>query len=449
MRAAAVVVAPVVGERVRTLAGDVLDERAAEGDVEQLDPAADREHRAPVRARGIEQRDLGLVALDADVGDGRVARGAVAGGVHILAAGEEQGVRRVDDASGVVGALERRHEDREAAGLLDGARVRQARGARAACRASVRSGAVMATIGGMQGRSTGLTLARAVRPDILHHNLTPATEEPECRRTNSIAGKCDASVLDPGAHRRFRAHQGDVPEVQERRRGARAERLLRAHAAEVLTHDGRAGVFEHLKQSLRDALAGGSTPAVGGADARRARGGEGRRRRSRARRATARRRSWRASARSWRRCAAAANSRRRSTTPRRCAVAARYEKKHAERVEMLERKLAALETEVALGERELEEMSAQFKEMAASARAPSAPSAPAAQAGLDDRDTEHNALRREAERAARAADADRAPRGAEEADGPLGLHARGEPLEQRHAEQHRRRRAEGRSRRRS
>ena len=74
---------------------------------------------------------------------------------------------------------------------------------------------------------------------------------------------------------------------------------------------------------------------------------------------------------------------------------------------MLERKLAALETEFALGERELDEMSAQYKEMAASARAPSAPSAPAAQAGLDDRDTEHNALRREAERAERAADADR------------------------------------------
>lgn len=89
------------------------------------------------------------------------------------------------------------------------------------------------------------------------------------------------------------------------------------------------------------------------------------------------------------------------------AIASRYEKKHTERVEMLERKLAALETELALGERELDEMNAEFRTMAASARTPSAPPAPAAQAGLDDRDAEHNALRRQAEHAARAADADR------------------------------------------
>jgi hypothetical protein len=80
------------------------------------------------------------------------------------------------------------------------------------------------------------------------------------------------------------------------------------------------------------------------------------------------------------------------------AVATRFEQKHAERIAMLERKLAALETEVALGERELAEMTAQFKAMQGSAEVPPSPSAPAAQAGLDERDTEHNALRREAER---------------------------------------------------
>ncbi len=86
-------------------------------------------------------------------------------------------------------------------------------------------------------------------------------------------------------------------------------------------------------------------------------------------------------------------------------VAARFEQKHAERIAMLERKLAALETEVGLGERELEEMTAQFKVMQDGAKRPPAPSAPAAQAGLDERETEHNALRREAERSAREADA--------------------------------------------
>jgi hypothetical protein len=87
------------------------------------------------------------------------------------------------------------------------------------------------------------------------------------------------------------------------------------------------------------------------------------------------------------------------------AVAARFEQKHTERIAMLERKLAALETEVGLGERELEEMSGQFKAMQDGAKMPPSPSAPAAQAGLDERDTEHNALRREAARAAREADA--------------------------------------------
>ena len=87
------------------------------------------------------------------------------------------------------------------------------------------------------------------------------------------------------------------------------------------------------------------------------------------------------------------------------AVAARFERKHGERIAMLSRKLEALETEVALGERELDEMSAQFKAMQSGATMPPSPSAPAAQAGLDERDTEHNALRREAERSAREADA--------------------------------------------
>ena len=86
-------------------------------------------------------------------------------------------------------------------------------------------------------------------------------------------------------------------------------------------------------------------------------------------------------------------------------VATRFEGKHAERVAMLERKLAALETEVAIGERDLEEMHAQFRAMQAAAKVPGAPAAPAAQAGLDERDTEHNALRRDAERAARETDA--------------------------------------------
>lgn len=48
-------------------------------------------------------------------------------------------------------------------------------------------------------------------------------------------------------------------------------------------------------------------------------------------------------------------------------VAARYERKHAERTEVLQRKLGAQEEELALAEREVEEMTAQLKAAASSA----------------------------------------------------------------------------------
>jgi hypothetical protein len=163
-------------------------------------------------------------------------------------------------------------------------------------------------------------------------------------------------------------------------------------------------MFEQLKQSLRDALAGGSTPAavslmrdalveakVAVGQSREARDlTAAQLERERAELETVRRRG---------ELAAQIND------AETVAVAARFDAKHTERVAMLERKLAALETEVSLGERDLDEMHDQFREMAAKARMPGAPSAPAAQAGLDERDTEHNALRREAERAVREQDA--------------------------------------------
>lgn len=165
-------------------------------------------------------------------------------------------------------------------------------------------------------------------------------------------------------------------------------------------------MFEQLKRSLRDALAGGSTPASVSLM---------REALVEAKLAVSRSRTARDGA-----MAQLAHERSELETVRRrgelaagindaetVAIAARYEAKHAERVAMLERKVAALETEVAIGERELDEMNVQFKAMAAAARTGPEPSAPAAQAGLDDRETEHNALRREAEHAARAADADR------------------------------------------
>lgn len=164
-------------------------------------------------------------------------------------------------------------------------------------------------------------------------------------------------------------------------------------------------MFESLKQALRDAVAGGATPASLSmmrdalVEARLA-VQESRSARDQTAEQLARELAELETVR--RRGQLAAEIADKETVD----VAARFEKKHAERSEMLQRKLSALETEVTLGERELDEMTAQFREMAAKAKMPGAPSAPAARAGLDEMETAHNALKRDAERAARAKDAE-------------------------------------------
>src|SRR5690348_4687318 len=83
-------------------------------------------------------------------------------------------------------------------------------------------------------------------------------------------------------------------------------------------------------------------------------------------------------------------------------VAAQYERRHAERASMLERKLAAQVEELVIAEREVEEMTAQLRSMAG-ASVPPTPEGPLSPADADDAD----ALRREVERAARESQADR------------------------------------------
>lgn len=82
-------------------------------------------------------------------------------------------------------------------------------------------------------------------------------------------------------------------------------------------------------------------------------------------------------------------------------IAARFEQRHAERIAVLERKAAAQEAELALGEREVEEMRAQLHAMAAGAG-----QAPPPSAGPDE-SAAADALRREVDRVAREAEAER------------------------------------------
>jgi hypothetical protein len=166
-------------------------------------------------------------------------------------------------------------------------------------------------------------------------------------------------------------------------------------------------MFEKLRQSLRDAMSGQAMPArvammrdalveakVGLSQVRDARDGtRALLERERAELATVQRRR-----------ALAEQIGDRETVE----VAQRFERRHGERVGVLERKLAAQEEELGLAEREVEEMSSQLKAMAAgidpSAAAPSAGARPA-DAGASEAD--FDALRRAAERNLRDQDAER------------------------------------------
>ncbi len=84
-------------------------------------------------------------------------------------------------------------------------------------------------------------------------------------------------------------------------------------------------------------------------------------------------------------------------------VAERFEKRHLEHIGVLERKIEAQESELALVERELEEMNAQYRAMQAGGGPTVAPP-PSAGEGIG---PETDALRREMDRAAGEAEAER------------------------------------------
>ena len=89
-------------------------------------------------------------------------------------------------------------------------------------------------------------------------------------------------------------------------------------------------------------------------------------------------------------------------------LAAEYERRHSERIVVLERKVAALEQEVLLVERETAEMTAQLKRLTG-AGDPVAPSAPDTEAEDNPEASdlsELDSLRRSADRSAREADAE-------------------------------------------
>ena len=106
---------------VADVVGQMLDEVAAEGDVEHLRAPADRQHRQVALERRLEQRKLGAVALGHDPGRLGMRLLAVEPGVEIGATREDQPVDRVEDLLDPV--VRGRHEQRARAGALDRADV--------------------------------------------------------------------------------------------------------------------------------------------------------------------------------------------------------------------------------------------------------------------------------------------------------------------------------------
>ncbi len=84
-------------------------------------------------------------------------------------------------------------------------------------------------------------------------------------------------------------------------------------------------------------------------------------------------------------------------------VADRFEKRHVERIGVLERKIEAQESELALAERELEEMNAQYRTMQATGGTTVNPPPSAG----EELGAKSDTLRREMDRAAREAEAER------------------------------------------
>ena len=90
-------------------AGDVLDQRAAAGDVQDLYAPADGEDRQAFGACAFDERHFEPIAIEVDVDDRGMGRLAVAGGRHVLAPGQEQPVDRGERRADVSAGLEHLH----------------------------------------------------------------------------------------------------------------------------------------------------------------------------------------------------------------------------------------------------------------------------------------------------------------------------------------------------
>ena len=86
----------IVGNRVAALGGNVLHERSAERHIRHLDAATYRKHRKSAQLRGLHQGQLQRVAFRVHVAQGGMSRGTIVLRVDVLAAREDQGVHALE-----------------------------------------------------------------------------------------------------------------------------------------------------------------------------------------------------------------------------------------------------------------------------------------------------------------------------------------------------------------
>ena len=106
-------------DRRGAFAREVLHEGAAERDVEELDAATDREDRLFSLAGGEKEGQFGLVARNVGLAGRRMGRRAVARGIDVLAARQEETAAGVEQFARVVGVGERGNDDRKQTCTLD------------------------------------------------------------------------------------------------------------------------------------------------------------------------------------------------------------------------------------------------------------------------------------------------------------------------------------------
>src|SRR5690348_1711431 len=105
------------------LAGDVLHQRAAERDIEQLETSANRERWTCDRACSLDQGDLCGIPHWVRSLDRCVTGLVVKRWIEVFASGEHESVAPVDDRGGVGDLRQRRDDERYCAGALQGFHV--------------------------------------------------------------------------------------------------------------------------------------------------------------------------------------------------------------------------------------------------------------------------------------------------------------------------------------